>query len=76
MVWPHDKDEVERFHKHLNSIHPNIRFTTKMKDNSLHFLNVLVKRKIKLDGSLGCMVYRKPTHRYLYLDASTYYHPS
>jgi hypothetical protein len=67
VVWPHGKDELQTFLKHLNSIHQNIAFTMEVeKQGTLPFLDVLVKRP---DGSLGHSVYRKPTHTYLYLHA-------
>ena len=27
VVWPHGQEELEHFHKHLNTQHQNIKFT-------------------------------------------------
>jgi hypothetical protein len=52
-----------------------MKFTMEIrKDNRLAFLDVLVKKK--LNGSLGHMVYRKPTHTDLYLHAESEHHPA
>jgi hypothetical protein len=73
--WPHGKDELGKFQEQLNSIRPNIRFTTETEeDNSLPFLNMLVKRK--QNGTLGHTIYRKPMNTYLHLHASSHQHPS
>jgi hypothetical protein len=41
VVWPHGKEELQNFLQHLNSIHPNIKFTMEIEHNkSLPFLDV------------------------------------
>ena len=56
-AWPHD---LEKFHLHLNMIHPSIQFTKKIEsENQLNFLDVLVKRQ---DHRYRTSVYRKATH--------------
>ena len=53
------------FFQHVNSLHPNIRFTKEEEQcNSLAFLDVLVTRN---NGCLSTSVYRKPTYSGLYL---------
>ena len=55
------------FLQHLNSIHPNIKFTCDevKEDGSMPFLDILVTPAE--DGSLKASVFRKPTHTDLYL---------
>jgi hypothetical protein len=75
VVWPHGRDELQRFLKHLNSIHQNIAFTMEVEQQgTLPFLDVLVKRGP--NGSLGHSVYRKPMHTDLYLHAKSEHHPA
>jgi hypothetical protein len=75
VVWAHGKDELQEFLKHLNNIHPIIKFAMKVEQNkTLLFLDVLVSRRP--DGSLGHSVHRKSTHTELYLDAKSKHHPA
>src|SRR5699024_2324993 len=47
VVWPHGRDLLNVFLQHINSIHPNIKFTMEVeKDNKLSFLDVLVEGTI------------------------------
>ena len=59
--------EKERFLEHLNSIDPNIQFTSEecREDGSMPFLDILLTPRE--DGSLNTTVYREPTHTDLYL---------
>ena len=62
------RDQVNEFHKHLNSINTNIQFTLKLENTSgqsLPFLDTVTSRRgteIRVD------VYRKLTHTDRYLD--------
>ena len=62
------KDQVDEFHKHPNSINPNIQFTLELENSNgqgLPFLDTITSRhgtEIQVD------VYRKPTHTDRYLD--------
>jgi hypothetical protein len=70
MVWPHKKDELHEFLKHLNNIYLNVTFTMETEqDKTLPFL---VRRRP--DGSLGHSVYRKSTRTDLYLHAKSEHH--
>jgi hypothetical protein len=75
MVWPHGKDKLQEFLKHLNNIHPDIKFTLEVEQNkTLPFLDVLVSRRP--DGSLEYSAHRKSTHTKLYLYAKSEHHPA
>jgi hypothetical protein len=61
VLWPHGKEELEKFFQHLNDIPKDIKFTMELEENcSIHFLDVLIKRKE--DESLEHRFYRKKTH--------------
>ena len=61
------KDNRNSFLQHLNSIHPNIKFTCEetRSDGSMLFLDILITPEE--DCSLKTSVYQKPTHADLYL---------
>ena len=45
VVWPHGKEELDRFLRNLNNQNDNIRFTMEIKNNmSLPFLDVLISK--------------------------------
>jgi hypothetical protein len=75
VVWPHGKEELQEFLKHLYNTHPNMKFTMETEQNqSLPFFDVLVSRRP--DGSLGHIVYRKPTHTNLCLHTRSKHPPA
>ncbi|XP_071441730.1 conserved oligomeric Golgi complex subunit 3-like [Hetaerina americana] len=75
IVWPHGPAALNEFLEHMNSVHPNIRFTMEKEDNGqLPFLDILIKKRE--DGTLSHSVYRKPTHTDLYLNGESHHHPS
>ena len=66
-------DNVNAFHKHLNTINSSIQFTLEMETSgSIAFLDVLLTRE--LDGSLSTSIFRKPTHTGRYLPFNSH-HP-
>ena len=76
-----NKDYINDFHTHLNSIRSHIQFTVEKEQNfSLPFLDVLAKHggrhsSITTHSFLSTTIYRKPTHtnRCLYY---TSHHPN
>ena len=66
-------ENVDEFHKHLNTINSSIQFTLEMETSgSIAFLDVLLT--LELDGSLSTSIFRKPTHTGRYLPFNSH-HP-
>ena len=67
----HKAEHTQQFLSHLNSLDPNIQFTTEFPDQQgfLPFLDTLTSQGP--DGTLITTVYRKPTHadQYLHWDS-------
>jgi hypothetical protein len=75
VMWPHGQEKLTEFLNHLIGLHNNIQLTMeKEEDGHLPFLDIDIYRKP--DGSVGCRVYRKPTHTNLYLHHNSHHHPS
>ena len=76
-----NKDHINDFHTHLNSICSHIQFTIEKEHNfSLSFLDFLVKRNshngsIITHSLLSTTIYRKPTHTNRYLHCMSH-HPN
>ena len=52
LIWEHGEEELHRFFKHLNSVHPTIKFTYEFSKTEINFLDTTVyidkhTRKIK-----------------------------
>ena len=65
------KDQVDEFHKHLNSINPNIQFTLELENNNgqgLPFLDTITSRR---GTEIHVDVHKKPTHTDRYLNFSS-----
>ncbi|XP_055837278.1 uncharacterized protein LOC129905735 [Episyrphus balteatus] len=70
-----NKNDVDTFLNHLNSVHSKIQFTMEIEENNtLAFLDVKVIKN--QDGTLGHTVYRKNTHTDRYLHAASHHHPA
>lgn len=75
VIWPHGKEELNKFLEHLNRLLEDIMFTMELEeDNNIPFLDVLIHKK--QDGLLGHQVCRKKTHTESYLHASSHHHPT
>ena len=71
-----DSTRKEEFFQHINSIDPNIQFTSEdpKPEWSIPFLDTLVMPQP--DGSIKTTVFRKPTHTDMYLHWGSYHHLS
>jgi hypothetical protein len=66
VVGPHGPEQLQNFHRHLNSLRPTIQFTVEMESGSaIPFLDVLIIRK---EMTVTTKAYRKPTHTHRYLN--------
>ena len=75
IIWPHSKDKLDSFLKHLNSQDQQIKFTMEIeKDQALPFLDVQIQ-KLPTEGFTHT-IYRKPTHTNRYLNANSHNHPA
>ena len=64
---------VEEFLKHLNNLHPRIKFTTEtLNNNKIAFLDTEIN--VNEDNSIKFKIYRKPTHTDQYLNFSSNHH--
>ena len=60
VLWPHDRNQLDLCHEHLNSLHSQIQFKRTVDiDNKINFLDVVVKRTMK---GFSTAVYKKPKH--------------
>lgn len=70
LIWPHGLDHLSAFVPHLNGLADIIRLTAEVQaDGRFLLLDLLIIRR--LDGTLGRMVFPKPTHTNLYLSNSS-----
>ena len=71
MIWTHGPEELKKFIKHINTIHPTIKFTADWSDSNIEFLDT----KVTLSNrTLSTELYTKPTNAQAYL-LRTSYHP-
>nr|XP_023028461.1 uncharacterized protein LOC111516540 [Leptinotarsa decemlineata] len=74
VIWPHGSEHLHAFLNHINSSHPDLKFTVEVENNnSLPFLDVLIT---KSKNSFSHTVYRKPTHTNRYLNSKSHHHPA
>ena len=65
IVWSGSAMELTNFINHMNSVHNSIKFTSKISNSEVEFLDVLVKKDSK--GYLSTDVFQKPTDTHSYL---------
>ena len=64
-IWPHGQFELDKFIKHLNSIHKTIKFTSESSLTNVNFLDTVVH--LNDDNTLTTSLYVKPTDSASYL---------
>ncbi|XP_070189013.1 uncharacterized protein [Littorina saxatilis] len=64
MLWTGTDDDLDTFLKHINSLHPTIKFTHHSSLERVSFLDISVSLK---DGYLQTDLYSKPTDSHAYL---------
>ena len=72
MIWTGTKLQFEQFIMHLNQQHPSIKFTYKISNEAVEFLDTTVY--IDKNNQLQTKLYRKPTDRQNYLHRTSH-HP-
>ena len=65
------KDQVDKFHEHLNPVNSNIQFTWELENTNGQGLLVLDNITSRRGTEIQVDVYRKPTHTGRYLDFSS-----
>lgn len=59
-LWKGTNRQLQKFHKHINSLDPNIQFTIETEENnSINFLDLTIT---KINKKHDFSIYRKPTH--------------
>ena len=65
MIWPHGKNSLLEFIKHLNTVHPTIKFTSTISQTEKAFLDLI----IYIRGNKLCTrLHTKNTDRHMYLN--------
>ena len=68
------KHLIQEFHDHINKQDPNIKFTVeRYNDEGIPFLDTL--NRVKQDGTLDILIYRKRTHTDRYLQFTSHHPP-
>jgi hypothetical protein len=65
LVWTASEASLMEFMNFINTIHPNIQFTSNYSTTSVNFLDVLVT--LETDGTINTDLYNKPTDTHQYL---------
>ena len=65
LIWPHGKNSLVEFIKHLNTAHPTIKFTSDISDTQISFLDLSIYMN---EATLHTKLYTKPTDRHMYLN--------
>ena len=65
MIWPHGMDSLLEFIKHLNTVHPTIKFTSDISPTEIAFLDLITYIK---GNKLYTRLHTKSTDRHMYLN--------
>ena len=68
LLWEHGEESLKHFLKHLNSVHPTLKFTADYSTEQINFLDVNVRR---VGNKLATDLYVKPTDTHQFLDATS-----
>ena len=80
LIWPHSKEELDRFLNHMNNANQSIQFTSEHSKEEIVFLDVVVYKKNSNNHvtdstcTLHTKTYIKPTNKQLYVRKGSY-HP-
>ena len=76
-VWPHSKDDLQRFVKKLNTLTPRIRFICDSSDNSTTFLDLRIYKPpdFVIRGKLLTSIHFKPTNTFPYATGASHIAP-
>ena len=69
IIWPHGRDELDKWIEHLSGCLPNIKFMGEISDTSVAFLDTLVH--LEPDDLIWTDLYSKPTDSHNYLEYSS-----
>ena len=65
MIWPHGMDSLLEFIKHLNTVHPTIKFTSDISITEIAFLDLIIYIK---GNKLYTRLNTKSNDRHMYLN--------
>lgn len=73
IVWTSTRESLEKFLSDLNKFHPTLKFTWKISDTSVDFLDLLISKgnRFKNSGVLDIELFLKPTNKFQYLAYSS-----
>ena len=76
IIWPHERQDFDRFFEIMNSEHPNINLKANIQTEGLEFLDVFIYKgkKFRESGRFDTKVYFKPTDSHALLHKKSY-HP-
>ena len=77
MIWPHSKEDLDKFMVHMNKASHSIKFTHESSQEEVVFLDVVVyKDTTKQDNTtLHTKTHIKPTNKQLYIREDSYHPP-
>jgi len=73
-VFQGTEEDLQGYHKGLNTLHPDLKFTLEFNAQKLPFLDTLVY--VDKEGFLQTTVYHKPSNTHQYLHFQSSHHPN
>ena len=65
LIWPHGMNSLTKFIKHLNTVHPTIKFTSDISETKISFLDLTIYIE---QSKLHTRLYTKPADGHMYLN--------